>query len=194
MKGGNIMDELDILKKQWQQVKIENDKLTEANDRLARRLADGQVSTIQDKLVRSHARLQYVGLLLPLLAILIYYQLQMPLWVAVLYALFGVVMSVLNILFVNYIKEEQLVTLPVADALRRAAVIKDRQTKLLMCGIVGGVVVLAVFFFFILDVDDSGATLLGAILGLGVGLAISIPKCLRERRMARKLYDSLNEN
>ncbi len=187
-----MTDNLDQLKEQWRRLSVGGQRLDDANRRITDELTRRRVSTTQQRLAKRLRKYVILGLVLPVLAPTLYYVLECPLWFAILYGLFGILMMVANAFLVNYIREADLISMPVADAVRRAVNIRLWQTRIRIMGIACGAALLASLFFFIADRNEPGLIFAG-IIGLAVGLSVSIPRCLKNMRLARRLEESLSE-
>lgn len=187
------MDSLDDLKRQWQEMQVENRRLSELNATLMEKISQGKVQNLQDKLAGSYGKMRFVGLLLPFFAVLIVKDLNLPVWYGVIYALFGVLMSILFILFVNYVKQVELTSLPVTQAVSRAAKIRKMQAQLRIFAVVCATIVLAGFFGLLWYFGASIYVIAGGVVGLIIGLSIAVPRCMRQARAAQKLYEAVNE-
>lgn len=185
-------DSLDLLKQQWKQLAARADKLEDANRRLSERLAKSKVTSLQEMLATRIDQWGRVGYALPLLAPAVYYIIHLPWWYCLLYALFGLVMAWTAMWFAGYVREKRLTVLPVAEALERAVSIKLIQTRMRMFSFVTGMVLLVVGGF-LLPESEREHIVLGGITGLVVGLAISIPRCIANARMARRMVEELQQ-
>ena len=184
-------DNLDGMKRQWQQLLARTADLELANKELARKLGESKLESIQDRLARRTALTGWIGLLLPVLAPLVYYQMMMPVWIAVLYGCFGVMTSMSSFMFSEYIKEEKLTEMPVARAIERASKIKRRQALLRIAGIamcLGIVILMAVW---LPTGEEREPIIVGGSVGLAVGLVVGIRRSVIDARLARQLIQSL---
>lgn len=185
-------DNLDLLKQQWKQLAARTDKLEDANRRLSERLAKSNVTSLQEMLATRIDQWGRVGYALPLLAPALYYIINIPWWYCLLYALFGIAMALTSVWFAGYVREKRLTILPVAEAVKRAVSIKLIQTRMRMCSFVAGMALLVLGGFLLPDVERE-SVVLGGIIGLVVGLAISIPRCIANARMARRMVEELQQ-
>lgn len=182
--------DLEQLRRAWQSTQVDNRRLAEENRRLLRSLASGRITGSQRKLRNDYIRVAILGLLLPILAPSLVYILALPLWCAVVYALFGIFMATLNGLFAFWIDDLDLMSMPVTEALSRAVDILRRQRQLHMCGIICGGAVVGSIAVCAIDVAEY-YMIVGFIVGLGVGLVIGLLKYRRQRRLARSIRDEL---
>lgn len=185
-------DNLDEIKNRWKQLAVDDDRLRRANEELSQRMLRNGVTSNQERLARRARINSYIGLLLPLLAPMLYFELELPPWFCILYALYGIILFGLITAYHLYISRKPLVSLPVVEAVRRALAIKLRQKWLHIVSLSMGIPLLTAFFF-ILDGDDEAA-IWGAIIGLVVGLAIGISKMLTDFSIARRIIKSLQDS
>ena len=185
-------DNLDALRRKWQGLRVDADRLDTANRQAADNMARENPAPLQQRLARRHSRTALVGLLLVPMAYVLYATLEIDIWVCVGYAVFGLVMSVLNRLLADYISERPLAGLPVAEAVRRAVLIRLRQRQIRGTGIVLGLGVLTMLAVTLFDAHGSDI-LLAMALGLCAGLAVAIPRAVKMARLARRLVDSLHD-
>ncbi|MCM1036234.1 MAG: hypothetical protein NC406_02765 [Bacteroides sp.] len=188
----NTPDDLDAIRRAWQGMRVDNDSLDSAASRAADSIARGGTAPLQYRLARRQRRTALAGLLMIPLAYMLYEVLELNIWICVAYAVFGLVMSILNRLLADYTSEMPLAEMPVAEALRRAVMIRLRQRQIRIGGIIGGAAVLAALAVSLLGSYGSDM-LMAMIIGLAAGLAVGIPRAVRMSRMARRLVESLHE-
>lgn len=185
-------DTLDQLKQQWQELNLRTTRLEEANRELSERLAKGRTTTVQQTLERETRRWGISGFALILLAFPIWHTLQMPWWMAVIYAAFGALMGILTISLSNFIGRERLVDMPVTQAYERACRIHRYQWYCRGVGIVCGVMVLGCLFYYMWQ-EDNMYMFAGALLGVFVGLTVGLIKARRQNRMSRQIIKDFTE-
>lgn len=185
-----MTDNLDELKKQWQELSQRTQNLEEANRRLSERMARSKVCSTQERLADTIWRWSLTGFVLPVLAPLLHEAADLPWWYCGLYALFGVIFAAIWWNFANYIRAERLTDMPVAAAIERALIIKLRQQKIRTVAWICGIIIIGIGGFLI-PVEDRMPTLIGGAIGLIVGLAISLPRIIANERMARSMVDDL---
>jgi len=183
-------DSLDTLRRRWQGIRVDSDKLDSANRDVAENITRENPLPLQYRLARRHTRTSFVGLTLVPTAYLLHAVLGLGVWLCVAYAVFGLVMCVFNRLLADYISERPLTEMAVAEAVRRAVLIRLRQRQIRIAGIVMGGAVLAFLGVELFDVHRDDA-LLGMGCGLVAGLAIAVPRAVRMSRLARRLVASL---
>lgn len=186
------MDEdLRILKEQWSKLSARTDKLEEANRIMAGRMASTKTTSLQSRLAKRVTRMGWLGLLLPVLSPVIYYELGLPWWISLAYAVFGVVMSIISFGFGEYIKSETLTEMPVSDAIERASRIRTFQNIVRTLGMILSMSLIATMAFYIPEGPEREAILVGGGIGFAVGLVIGLRRCFVNARIARQLIKSL---
>lgn len=183
---------LESLRRAWQRSQPDPSRLDAGVSDVADRIARDNPDTLQQMLGRRLRRISYIGLAMLPLAWLLYRGLHMSPWLASAYAVFGIVMGVLNRLLSDYVLERRLCDLPVAEAVRRAAMIRLRQFQLRACGITLALPLLACMFAAFIDTNDT-TLIVAAVIGLCLGLAIGITKAVSIVRLSRRLVDSVSE-
>lgn len=184
-------DNFENIKQQWSRLAARTDALEEANRRLAQQFANTRASSLQDKLAWRISLMGWIALLLPVLAPTIYYVIELPWWVALIYGIFGVAMSVGHFALSEFIRAQRLAELPVADAIVRATRIRRWQSRLTIAGIIVGVSVIALMGFMVPLGPEREAILVGGAVGLAIGLPIGIYRTLANARLSRQLLDSV---
>lgn len=187
--------DLDDLKDKWQKLEVRADRLEEDNRRLAAELARGRVQSVKTKLVR-HYRIAFCQcFMLPLFAPTLIVVLDFAPWVAWVYGIFGIVMAVLNGLFARSIEKTDIISLPVAEALKEAVRMRTRHRRLRTAGIIMCIVVISSMFGQVIGVDDGSFFYDGMVSGMIIGLVIGIPlglvKEFRARRLIRRMREEL---
>lgn len=168
------------------------DNLEEANRKLSDRLAKSNVTSLQESLASRIRRWAGIGLIMPLLAPMLYSTVGLPWPICVAYALYGLIMAWLSFRFAQFINSERLIDLPVSDAIMRASKIKSRQEHIRLLGLVCALLILGAFYWTLPDKDNTWV-MTGFATGLVTGLAIGIPRAIANHRIAKKLVESLKE-
>lgn len=182
--------ELEELRNTWQALSIRVDRLERENRRMARRLCAERATGMQQRLASSYRRISVVGFLLPLLAPLLVIELELGIWLGIVYAVYGIAIGVADLIFARYISKSDYISQPIVDAVAHAVRIRMWQRRLLLFGIAGGVPVLVLLFMSIID-DGNGSGLLGAIAGGIIGLAIGVVKERKYFKMSRQILAEL---
>ncbi|MBD5220463.1 MAG: hypothetical protein HDS72_09590 [Bacteroidales bacterium] len=179
--------ELDNLKNAWQNLNVRVDRLEEENRRTTEALSRNRAKSAQMRLADSYKRTAVLGFALPAIAPMCVRVLHMPVWVGVMYALFGLIMGALVLRAYWVTKHTNFMSLSVVDALRQAIRLRRRQNITTTTGIVLGCVLIGVFYSYL------KVGVWGFFIGLAVGLAIGIRKQLRQRELIREIEDALRE-
>lgn len=187
-----MTDNLDDIKSKWQSIKIDNDSLRLANERLSDELRRRPVESLQDRLAGRILRNCILAIVLPLLAPVLYFTLKMPMWLTIFYGAFGLMMCGLQTFLYEYIKREQLTLMAVVDAIERAVHFKIYQLRIRLVGMIVGMTLVTGIFVYLVDADDLAA-LYGAIVGLVVGLAVGCYKFYTDLAISKNIIKSLEE-
>lgn len=179
--------DLENLKTTWQNLNVRVDRLEEENRRTTEALRRNRAKSAQMKLATSYKRTAFVGLLCPLLAPLCVHILYMPIWVAVIYAAFGLLMAALMLRSYWVTRYSNFMSLPIVEALQNAIRLRRRQNMVTTIGIAGGCIVIATFYIYL----EVG--IIGFFIGLALGLIIGIKKQLTQRELIREIEDSLRD-
>ncbi len=186
------MDKLEELKIQWQQMEVRVNELSEANKRLSEQLAKDKTVSLQTRLAKRIRQHALAGLALPILAPSLYYILMMPLWICLVYAFFGILVMTINLDFASSIKNECLVELPVASAIRRAVQIKMGMERRVLLGIMLAIPLLITLAYALPEADRE-TILLGGAVGTIIGGAIGLRNFLTNHRLAKRLIESVQD-
>lgn len=178
------------MRRAWQSAQIDNERLAAENRRLAYQLASGRVNSSLRRLRNEYIAVTAIAVILPFLAPTLVYVLGMPVWCAVVYALFGVVMVIVNGAFARWLDSLDLMSMSVRQALGCTDTLLSRQRTVRYIGIVGGCVVIGSIAFCAADFAD-GYILVGFGVGLIIGLIIGYIKHLHMKRLARSIRDEL---
>ena len=184
------MKDLEELRKTWQRAQLNTAHLEADNRNAAKRLAVSRASTAQQKLARTYLISFYISLLLPVLAPFLVDLFHCAVWVAALYALFGLVMAAVNITFHRFILRHNFYTLPVVTALSEAYIITRRQRIINTCSIIGAVVVCITLFGQMIEQSEMAAVS-GMVLGLILGLIIAYYKLRHKSELSRRIQEEL---
>lgn len=111
----------------------------------------------------------------------------MPIWVAVIYAAFGLLMAALMLRSYWVTRYSNFMSLPIVEALQNAIRLRRRQNMVTTIGIAGGCIVIATFYIYL----EVG--IIGFFIGLALGLIIGIKKQLTQRELIREIEDSLRD-
>lgn len=185
--------ELEELKNKWQHLSVRTDVLENDNRRLASELAKGRIQTAQRSLVDFYVKMGWAGMLVVALAPMIYVSLEFPLWVAIVYGLFGLLMSVLNFRFSRRIARTDYFSMPVVSALSLVVDLRKKQKQLRALGLLLCLIVLGSLGWSALDVSNE-SIYIGFIAGLALGIPLAIIKMRRAVRLARKLQEELERD
>ncbi len=182
--------DVDNLKDIWKELDNRLERLESDNARMARELVAGRATTAQRELARSYRITALVGLLLPIGAPLLVSMLDIPVWFAVLYGLFGILATVANYMFSRYVVSRNYMSMPMLDALTHALRIRRWRMRLYFVSLTLGLLVI-VGLMYELNLTQSIPAIYGAVVGLVLGIIIGIRKFLHQSAMTRKIIDEL---
>ena len=120
------MKDIEELRNTWKKARVKTEKLDSDNRRAAALLARSRAVSAQQKLARRYKVSLIASFLMPFLSPMLL-KLGFSVFVALLYAFYGVVMVFANFSFYRYIVSTDLASLPVVPALFRAVNIVRRQ-------------------------------------------------------------------
>ena len=180
--------ELEELKNQWNRLSVRVERLEEENRRLARELATGRAISSQTKLVRRLHQHAICGLILPVLSPFLITVLKMPLWVAICYAVFGIICMFIDLWLARTVKNNNLSTQTVMTSLRNMLRFKRNQRRIQCVLIVVCFTFLAFAFFPYLAPEQH--MFIGGLIGLVLGLIFGI---LEYRKKTRLINDIITE-
>lgn len=177
--------DIDKIKRDWTSLRIENEKLQQANVELTRRLADARIRSTQSKLAKSY-RIGYVGFLFPLLAMMMREAFDASVGLVVFYSLFGLACGCYDLWFMNFVREQDYMSMPVVDAVAHASKVVKYQNRATVVSFVAMIVLLVPMFYEMADYGDR-SILWGGAAGLVIGGVIGATQCVRNHRFARRL-------
>lgn len=189
----NIHDQLDALRREWQDIKIDNQRLHDTNRRLTQQLASERAAGRQQRVARYYCILGLVSFVgLPVLAVMLREVLAAPVWLAVLYGAIGVCLAALNFGFGIFTGRSDYLSLPVTEAISHARRVLIWQARLRNVGVLLAVCVVVPIFAHLHLLGENSA-LAGAIIGIVIGLAIGTAMYLRNRRIVRRALRDLEQ-
>ncbi|MDE6276584.1 MAG: hypothetical protein K2M06_00570 [Muribaculaceae bacterium] len=188
-------DTLERLRASWKNTTIVGTQLNEAAARVEREAAGRRSMGIAHKMAKDYMRLLWIAGLVVCLSVPLRL-VGAPLWICVVYGVFGLVMGCIYYSFARYIRKIDFMSLPVVEALEQAVRIRMLQRRILVAGIVLGLVVVIplLMFFYELDLNGSGrSTFWGGVAGGVIGGIIGFCKQLHFFRSSRKLLKTIEE-
>lgn len=190
--------DINDLKQSWQQMGARLDRLEIEQKLLERRLAGNELKSSAEKLADRYRCNAFIGWILPILAPTVVIVLKFSMLTAILYAVFGIIMSGLNLTLYRYAKRDLNFSLPVIDTLRNALQLRKLNRLVLISGIVMGCSIIGLFGADIMELSqgdasyNAGGVLLGMAVGFIVGLPIGIRKTRAQTRLIRRIIDDLS--
>lgn len=186
--------QLEDLRTQWQTMKLDNERLVDANRRLSQQLSAQRASDRQRTLARRYRVTGLVALvMLPLLAFQLHHVAEVPVWICVLYAVLGIVMGALNLWFSVYVGDKDFISRPTCEALEHVRKVLLWQARLRTAGMTIAFVVLAPLFAHFASLERNVELLVSTGIGLVCGLAIGLTVYRRNRRLAHRMLDDMEE-
>lgn len=183
---------LEELKVQWNQLSVRVDRLEEENRRLASELATGRATSAQQRLASHYTKHALIGLLLPLLAPMLVFVLDMPMWVAVLYGLLGLLCMAADLIFARYIRRSNFAILPVVNSLENMLKAKKYQRRMQIVFIIIGGFFMGGAFFPALE--DEPSVMIGALIGLIIGICCGLTLYFKKVRLINEILKELKES
>lgn len=183
--------QFDEMRRQWQSMQLDNERLRKANQRLTEELSAKRVSDRKHRLASDYRVIGWLAILLmPFLALLLLEQLDAPLWLGALYGGVGVVMGIIDLGFARFVDKTDYISMPVCDAIVHAQRVLLWQARLRSVGICLATLVLVPLFFHI-DSMGMRSVMHGAIAGLIIGLGLGLRFYYTKRRAARRILADL---
>lgn len=184
------MKDFEELKKAWQHTPVNIGAL--GADPVGRFAATGlgRASSSQQKLARHYLRSFIFSLLAPLFAPALVCVLGLPLWVAILYAVFGIAMAVVNFRFRRFILHYDFLSQPIVSALSSAILIARRQRIIRSISLTVATMLCLTIAATMLNVGQD-AGLAGMCAGLVLGGIIAIQKVRNTNDLVRSIQTEL---
>ena len=117
----------------------------------------------------------------------------MQVWICFVYAIFGVVMCILNRRLSNFILSKNLLEIPATEALQHATAVRLYQKNVRILGSLLAILLLFGMYYVLPPSEHRSYILMGGVVGLVLGLAIAIPRCITNARLARSMAQSLSD-
>lgn len=185
------MDELERLRKNWHRAEMRNSRLEEENRRLAAELASGRAMSARDRLARHYRFQLIVSCCLPLLAPMIVW-VGFPVWFGMVYAFFGLLSAVLNIIFMRYIRSCDFAAMSIVAALQSAVTIARRRKILLYIMGTLDMLLCGVFIRLVLDMGEP-ELVVAVFIGFFAGLAIAAYRVYKGNALVRAIKTELRQ-
>lgn len=180
---------IEDLQKQWSNLSFEGKKFEDDNRKVFDRIASGKALSFQKRLANTFLLTTCLGLLLPCLAPALVYMLNIPVWEAILYALFGIIMSAANFCLRRYIIRTDFIHYPVVMAIEKAISIRGRIRLIRFLGFCLGLPIVLSLGMEL--TSGSEGTVCGFVIGIVLGLILGIFKWRKQSKLTRSLLDEL---
>lgn len=184
-------DSFNELKKLWAQQTVRIEQLEVANQELCNKLKTRKVLTSQQRLSRDIKIKSILGLVMVAISPLIWIAVKLPVWYGLTYAFSGCIVSILNYYIVRYINAEDLISIPVADAVLRITRIRNFISRVQYLSVF--LLLLLIGFGAVLLANHTEAIIGGAVCGLVVGLIIGVVRLVRQNRLLKQMTESISE-
>lgn len=184
--------DLDSLKSSWRNFSISDEKIDAETREATRRIARGKVETSQQRLVAFYQKASIFALCVTALSPNLYYILGCPVWVSVIYGLYGIVMAIVDFWFSEKIRKCNLLSMPVVTALSVIINLRKLQKQLRALGMILGfpVVGIIIGYAWYLSISD---VLPGMFAGAIVGAIIGIRKWRQARKLSKSMQEEIRE-
>ncbi len=182
---------IDKLKANWLALSVQESAVESNCKAVADKIAAGKATGMQRKLAAYYKRTAIVGLVLPAIAPFLVFSLELSVFLAVLYGLYGIIMAAANLWMHSYIVSCDFISTPIAQSLRHSLNIGKWRARLFLAGFVLGCALLAVLFAELIG-KSSDSVVMGAVCGLVVGSAIGFIKYRRMRKVYKQMLAELN--
>lgn len=187
-----MKDPLDNLKDIWKSTELNSRQLEEANRQCSRRLASAKAVTLRQRLYRQALRTGCAGIILPMLAPLLYRVLDIPLWYAIAYAIFGLLAGCISFVIAGQIKSCDLASMPVAEVMEKMVANQRLQIVKTLVAAIFGSVLAAILACLVWDSSEPLA-LASFFAGLALGLSVAIPSTIRRFRSISSIIADLRQ-
>ncbi len=185
--------DLDSLKNTWRDFSVPDSRLENETAEIARKLSRGKAESSQKRLADSYVVVALMGLCVAAMSPMVFTILELPLWVAVLYGIFGLTMAVIDFWFSRKVRRENYLSLPVVTALSRVVEIRKLQRQLRMVSLSFGAVVVGSLMWEAYVENGNLPMLLGMLLGIAIGVPIGIVKWRQLVRLAKEMQDEIRD-
>lgn len=185
--------DLDLIKQQWQQLSVKVDNLEQANQRLSDQLARNNAKSYQQRLAGRVKSVSWAGLMLPVLAPMLYFSLQMPVWICFVYAIYGIGMCILNRRLSAFILSKNLLEISATEALQHATAVRLYQKNVRILSAILAILLLFGMYYVLPPSEHQFYILIGGGVGILLGLAFAIPRCITNARLASRMAQSISD-
>lgn len=182
--------DFDTLKNKWQSLTVDPETLERDTRRIATELSLGKITGAQQRLARYHRSSGLKGLFLPFLSYFLVASLQFPIWLAVAYGAFGIIMCCANLWLARKVSGANYINMPVVTALCSVIRLRSLQRRIRTFGICTGLLIICSMASEILDANDT-MLIVSFGIGLAGGLVIAIFQYRRSRRLISDLQNQI---
>ncbi|MDE6331600.1 MAG: hypothetical protein K2L80_03265 [Muribaculaceae bacterium] len=182
----------DDIRQNWQMLNRKVDALDERTRSLAIELRTTKSQTLQQRLSRRYRTQSFIGMLLPVLSPTVVW-VGLPVWVAVLYGIVGVVMAAIHMWFARFISRSDYKSMPVVDAMAHAAKILRMQIRIKKTGYLLGCIIVIPLLYEIWNLGQIDL-FISAVTGGVIGGIFGLYKQRVNNRIARQLVETLEND
>lgn len=179
------MRDLEEYKKSWKHARLDTSSLEADNRAMARRLATGKAMTTKQSLGRHYLFSFIVSLMLPVLSPVLVI-IGFPMWVAVIYGIFGIIMAVMSGSFYIYIRHIDYYSLPTVEALKNVLALSKWTTVMSISGFSMAFAVCCSMLWASLE-GMHDQIFYGLVFGLVIGAMIGYLRFRNRNRLVKKL-------
>lgn len=184
--------DIDNLKAAWQNLDSRLAALERANERLSHELALSKIKAAKKKLKNSLIINGIACIVVISIAPLLVTIMELPVWLAELYGLFGLLMFIISVLIYFKVKRLDYIDVPVIKCMANVLEIRKSFNRARFIGITLGFPLVCVLFTQILQHHDYD-TFYSAIGGAIVGVCIGIFKWTKQNKIIRELSRELDD-
>lgn len=184
--------DIDELKRAWQSQAARIDNLEERNRELYRSVRSSHIDTQRSRLLSSYVMFIVVCLLLIPFVIVSFPYLVVDKWATVAYVCAMVILTIFNSYIYMLIRKVDLTRCSVKEALSRLLLLECRRRQLRYVSMTMAVMVLAVFFYELYDVDNLSG-IIGGVIGGVLGGLLGLSKEAKIKRIIRSIKQDLQD-
>lgn len=114
------------------------------------------------------------------------------LWVSIIYSLYGIACFIVGYMLYRYINACSLATMPVIQAVTRAAKIRIYYVRVRIVCLLLGLPIIVMLMVLFYDMGEI-SIFIGAVIGLVVGLVLGVSRLLKDLSYTRRILAALSE-
>lgn len=188
----NDSDSLDHLREIWKKAPINTARLDSNARSIEGELGRSRPAGYARILARDYNRMSWFALIVIAMSVPLKF-IGCPMWLCVVYALFGLCAVVWNFFLARYISHIDFMTLPVVQSIEKAVRIRMLQRRLLLLSSVLGILVIVPLLKFFYEAEPEHSMFWGGVVGGVLGLIVGVRKEILFFRRSRELLRSLQD-